>query len=86
MGISIADVSAVKSFDGGTLGFERPDQPEQDRHAFYTVGRWVAAGFTVGVMISLLVRGGACCGGGAEGTCRRDLRVKPLAVQGARQA
>ncbi|WCM23056.1 hypothetical protein NDK50_34430 [Paraburkholderia bryophila] len=55
MGISIADVSAVKVFDCGTLGFERLDQPEQDRHAFYTVGHWAAAGCTVGVMTSLLV-------------------------------
>ncbi|ASL46399.1 hypothetical protein bAD24_III03370 [Burkholderia sp. AD24] len=46
---------AVKSFACGTLGLERPDQPQQDRNAFYTVGRWVAVGCTVGGMISLLV-------------------------------
>lgn len=49
------DVSAVKSFAYGTLGLERPDQPQQDRNAFYTAGRWLAAGFTVGGIISLLV-------------------------------
>jgi hypothetical protein len=29
-------LSAVKSFAYGTLGLERPDQPQQDRNAFYT--------------------------------------------------
>lgn len=52
---SASSVSAVKSFAYGTLGLERPDQPQQDRNEFYTAGRWIAAGLTVGGIISLLV-------------------------------
>ena len=52
---SASNVSAVKSLAYGTLGLERPDQPQQDRNEFYTAGRWIAAGFTIGGIISLLV-------------------------------
>ena len=52
---SASNVSAVKSLAYGTLGLERPDQPQQDRNEFYTAGRWIAAGLTVGGIISLLV-------------------------------
>ena len=47
-------VSAVKSFAYGTLGLERPDQPQEAHNAFYTAGRWLAAGITIGGIISLL--------------------------------
>lgn len=52
---STTGVSAAKSFAYGTLGLERPDQPHEERNAFYTAGRWLAAGITVGGIISLLV-------------------------------
>ncbi|REG50759.1 hypothetical protein B0G80_7220 [Paraburkholderia sp. BL6669N2] len=47
-------VSAVKSFAYGTLGLERPDQPQEAHNAFYTAGRWLAAGITIGGIVSLL--------------------------------
>lgn len=50
-----SDSSAVKSFAYGTLGLERPDQPHEARNAFYTAGRWLAAGITLGGIISLLI-------------------------------
>ncbi|MFM0721981.1 hypothetical protein PQQ53_34655 [Paraburkholderia strydomiana] len=50
-----AGASAVQSFAYGTLGLERPDQPHDDSNAFYTAGRWLAAGITVGGIVSLLV-------------------------------
>nr|WP_223217680.1 hypothetical protein [Paraburkholderia phenoliruptrix] len=50
-----SDSSAVKSFAYGTLGLERPDQPHESRNAFYTAGRWLAAGITLGGIISLLI-------------------------------
>lgn len=46
--------SAVQSFAYGTLGLERPDQSQEDRDTFYTAGRWLAAGLTIGGIISLL--------------------------------
>jgi hypothetical protein len=49
------DVSAVKSFAYGTLGLERPDQVPETHNPFYTAGRWLAAGITVGGIVSLLV-------------------------------
>jgi hypothetical protein len=52
---SASDPSVVKSFAYGTLGLERPDQPHEDRNAFYTAGRWLAAGITLGGIISLLI-------------------------------
>lgn len=51
---STSDVSAAKSFAYGTLGLERPDQPQETHNAFYTAGRWLAAGLTIGGIISLL--------------------------------
>ncbi len=54
-GVLAADSSAVKSFAYGTLGLERPDQPHEERNAFYTAGRWLAAGITLGGIISLLI-------------------------------
>jgi hypothetical protein len=54
-GASAADSSAVKSFAYGTLGLERPDQPHEERNAFYTAGRWLAAGITLGGIVSLLI-------------------------------
>ena len=54
-GASTTDSSAVKSFAYGTLGLERPDQPHEERNAFYTAGRWLAAGITLGGIISLLI-------------------------------
>ena len=54
-GAADADPSAVKSFAYGTLGLERPDQPAEERNAFYTAGRWLAAGITLGGIISLLI-------------------------------
>ncbi|MFM0223769.1 hypothetical protein [Paraburkholderia dipogonis] len=53
-GTLAAGVSAVKSFAYGTLGLERPDQPQEAHNAFYTAGRWLAAGITIGGVISLL--------------------------------
>ena len=49
-----SNVSAVKSLAYGTLGLERPDQPQENRNEFYTAGRWIAAGLTIGGIISLL--------------------------------
>ena len=54
-GSSASNVSAVKSLAYGTLGLERPDQPQQDRNGFYTAGRWIAAGIMVGGIVSLMV-------------------------------
>lgn len=54
-GAPAAGISPIKSFTYGTLGLERPDQPKEDRNVFYTAGRWLAAGITVGGIISLLV-------------------------------
>jgi hypothetical protein len=46
-------VSPLKSFAYGTLGLERPDQTQQETNSFYTAGRWLAAGITIGGLISL---------------------------------
>lgn len=48
------NVSPLKSFAYGTLGLERPDQTQQETNSFYTAGRWLAAGITIGGLISLL--------------------------------
>ncbi|WP_429304697.1 hypothetical protein [Paraburkholderia sp. GAS199] len=53
-GTPVINASAVKSFAYGTLGLERPDQPQEQHNAFYTAGRWLAAGITLGGIISLL--------------------------------
>lgn len=50
-----ANVSPLKSLAYGTLGLERPDQAQENRNPFYTAGRWIAAGLTIGGIISLLV-------------------------------
>lgn len=47
--------SAVKSFTYGTLGLERPDQPQEAGNEYYTAGRWLAAGATLWGIIALLV-------------------------------
>lgn len=51
---SPATVSPVKAFAYGALGLERPDQPQDERNSFYTAGKWLAAGLTIGGLISLL--------------------------------
>lgn len=51
---SPANVSPVKAFAYGALGLERPDQPQDERNSFYTAGKWLAAGLTIGGLISLL--------------------------------
>lgn len=50
-----ANVSPLKSFTYGTLGLERPDQPQDNTNPSYTAGRWLAAGLMIGGIISLLV-------------------------------
>ncbi|GJH01425.1 hypothetical protein [Paraburkholderia terrae] len=51
---SRTSVSPVKAFAYGALGLERPDQPQDERNSFYTAGKWLAAGLTIGGLISLL--------------------------------
>lgn len=46
--------STVKSFAYGSLGLERPDQPQSDTNPGYTAGRWVAAGITIAGLVALL--------------------------------
>ena len=48
-------VSPAKSFTYGALGLERPDMPKENSNESYTAGRWLAAGLTVGGIISLFV-------------------------------
>jgi hypothetical protein len=48
-------VSPLKSLAYGTLGLERPDQSHENHNPFYNTGRWIAAGLTIGGIISLLV-------------------------------
>jgi hypothetical protein len=50
-----ANVSPVKSFAYGALGLERPDRPKENSNECYTAGKWLAAGLTIGGIISLLV-------------------------------
>ncbi|MBN3756655.1 hypothetical protein G3N95_27215 [Paraburkholderia sp. Tr-20389] len=50
-----SDISPVKAFAYGALGLERPDQPKDERNSFYSAGKWLAAGLTIGGLISLLV-------------------------------
>jgi hypothetical protein len=52
---STTSVSPLKSFTYGSLGLERPDQTQQETNSFYTAGRWLAAGITIGGLISLFV-------------------------------
>lgn len=48
---------ALKAFSYGALGLERPDvtPPHHTGTDFYTVGKWVAAGITIGGIISIFV-------------------------------
>lgn len=48
--------SAVKSFTYGALGLERPEkEPASKPPDGYSMGRWLAAGITVGTIISVLI-------------------------------
>jgi len=51
---SPTNISPVKAFAYGALGLERPDQPQDQRNSFYTAGKWLAAGLTIGGLIWLL--------------------------------
>jgi hypothetical protein len=53
---SAADANAqpVKSLVYGSLGLERPDQPTDPNQA-YSLGRWIAAGITLGGIVSLFI-------------------------------
>ena len=49
-----ANAQPVKSLVYGALGLERPDAPADPNHT-YTIGRWIAAGITLGGIISLFI-------------------------------
>lgn len=49
-----ANGQPVKSLVYGALGLERPDAPADPNHT-YTLGRWIAAGITLGGIISLFI-------------------------------
>jgi hypothetical protein len=49
-----ANAQPVRSLVDGVLGLERPDLPADPNEA-YSAGRWLAAGLTIGGIISLLV-------------------------------
>ena len=49
-----AEAQPVKSLVYGALGLERPDAPADPNHT-YTLGRWIAAGITLGGIISLFI-------------------------------
>lgn len=49
-----ASAQPVKSLVYGALGLERPDAPADPNHT-YTLGRWIAAGITLGGIISLFI-------------------------------
>ncbi len=49
-----ANAQPVRSLVYGALGLARPDQPPDPNHA-YSFGRWLAAGITIGGLISLLI-------------------------------
>jgi len=51
---SQANAEPVKSLVYGALGLERPDQPDDPNRA-YTLGHWIAAGITLGGIISLFI-------------------------------
>jgi hypothetical protein len=48
-------VSAIKSLAYGTLGLERPDEPQENRNEFYTAGRLAAAGITAIGIVAIFV-------------------------------
>lgn len=49
-----ANAQPMRSLVYGALGLARPDQPPDPNHA-YSFGRWVAAGITIGGLISLFI-------------------------------
>lgn len=49
-----ANAQPMKSLVYGALGLERPDQEADPNHA-YTVGKWIAAGITLGGIVSLFI-------------------------------
>jgi len=49
------DISSSKSFLYGALGLERPEKTEDKPADGYQMGRWLAAGVTIGTIISVLV-------------------------------
>lgn len=49
-----ANAQPMKSLVYGALGLERPDVPADPNHT-YTLGRWIAAGITLGGIISLFI-------------------------------
>ncbi|MCX5541181.1 hypothetical protein M3A49_17035 [Paraburkholderia sp. CNPSo 3076] len=49
-----ASAQPLKSLVYGALGLERPDAPADPNHT-YTLGRWIAAGITLGGIISLFI-------------------------------
>ncbi|MBN3856595.1 hypothetical protein G3N59_24745 [Paraburkholderia sp. Ac-20340] len=51
---SDADAKPLQSVVYGALGLGRPDLPPDSNHA-YTLGRWLAAGITIGGLISLFI-------------------------------
>jgi hypothetical protein len=51
---SEANAQPVRSLVYGALGLERPDQASDPNEA-YSIGRWLAAGLTIGGIVSLFV-------------------------------
>ena len=49
-----ANAQPMQSLVYGALGLDRPDQPPDPNRA-YSIGRWLAAGITVGGIISLFI-------------------------------
>jgi hypothetical protein len=49
-----ANAQPLKSLVYGALGLDRPDEPADPNHA-YTVGQWIAAGITLGGIVSLFI-------------------------------
>ncbi|WP_321947536.1 hypothetical protein [Paraburkholderia sp. J10-1] len=53
-GSTPTNAQPMKSLVYGALGLERPDVPADPNHT-YTIGRWIAAGITLGGIISLFI-------------------------------
>jgi hypothetical protein len=49
-----ANAQPMRSLVYGALGLARPDQPPDPNHA-YSIGRWLAAGITIGGLISIFI-------------------------------
>ncbi|MFP6561369.1 hypothetical protein WJ542_24140 [Paraburkholderia sp. B3] len=49
-----ANAQPIRSLVDGMLGLERPDLPADPNEA-YSTGRWIAAGLTIGGIVSLFV-------------------------------